>query len=151
MAKGCFEGDDMTKPADFRAPIAIALGAIAGACCRYYVDQWVSQWIEQLFDSGFPIGTMIVNISGCFLMGVVAALITRQGVIPPERILFATTGFLGSYTTFSTYQLDTVQLIDTNHVASVAIYSVGSCLLGLLWLWLGKRLVRAIAPGRFEA
>ena len=88
---------------NIRASVAVSLGAIAGSLCRYYAGQWLTQSI----DTGFPIGTMIVNLSGCFLMGLITTLVAKRFSWNPELILLLTTRFLGAYTTFSAYELDT--------------------------------------------
>ncbi|MEO1522866.1 MAG: fluoride efflux transporter CrcB [Cyanobacteria bacterium J06633_2] len=134
----------MSETTNIRTPLAIGLGAIAGGCCRYYVGQWVGQ----VFDIGFPIDTFVVNVSGCFLMGVVTTLIAKQLFINPDQILFITTGFLGSYTTFSTYELGVFQLFESDMEKYAVIYWLGSPLLGLLGLGMGIVLARAIASFR---
>ncbi len=124
-----------------RAPIAIVLGAVVGALCRYYADQWLSG----LIDSMFPIGTFLVNLSGCFLIGLVTTLAVSQIALTPDLLLLVTTGFLGSYTTFSTYELDSGNLLEVNRLYAL-LYWLGSPLLGMLCFGLGVALIVYLIP-----
>jgi len=114
-----------------RAPIAIALGAMGGALCRYYVSLAAAT-----IGSSFPWGTAIVNISGAFLMGLLVALSPRLGLSPDARLLLGT-GFLGSYTTFSTYVLEGTTLWQTGQGASALVYCLGSLIGGLVCVGAG--------------
>lgn len=124
--------------ATIRNPLAISLGAISGALCRYYLNLW---FVER-FGVSFPYGTFFINITGCFLMGLVFMATETAIAISPEIRLLIATGFLGSYTTFSTYGLETVSLIDTKRVIPALIYGVGSALIGIISVKLGIELVR---------
>ncbi len=123
-----------------RAPIAISLGAIAGALSRYYLTLWCThQW-----GADFPYGTFVINLSGCFWMGFIATLALDVTLISPELRLLLTTGFLGAYTTFSTYGLDTVNLLRMQHWAISGGYWLGSAALGIGCVQLGALLARVI-------
>ena len=125
--------------AAIRHPLAISLGAIAGALSRYYLNLW----FVQRFGVDFPYGTFFINVSGCFLMGLVFALATETAIaFSPEVRLLIATGFLGSYTTFSTYGLDSASLIDTKRFVPALIYGVGSAIVGIISVKLGIELVR---------
>lgn len=124
--------------AAIRNPLAISLGAISGALCRYYLNLW---FVER-FGVGFPYGTFFINITGCFLMGLVFMGTESAIAISPEVKLLVATGFLGSYTTFSTYGLDTVSLIDAKQVIPALIYGVGSAVIGIISVKLGIELGR---------
>ncbi|MEB3211206.1 MAG: fluoride efflux transporter CrcB [Leptolyngbyaceae bacterium] len=134
----------MVELSQFRAPLAVSLGAIAGACCRYYGGQWIGEMV----NLSFPIGTFAVNVSGCFLMGLVITLAAKQWFPHPDYVLLITTGFLGSFTTFSAYELDTLNLLDANRGTEALIYWLGSPLLGMMSFSLGILLARAIAHHR---
>jgi CrcB protein len=125
-----------------RAPIAVGLGAIAGALCRYFIGQWLTQALA----TGFPIGTMLINLSGCFLMGLMTTLATRRFTLSPEVRLLITTGFLGAYTTFSSYELDTAKLVEARNLKEDLKYWVGSPLLGFLCFSAGVGLGRLPKP-----
>ena len=125
--------------AAIRNPVAVSLGAIAGALSRYYLNLW---FVER-FGVAFPYGTFFINMTGCFLMGLVFSLATETVItITPEVRLLIATGFLGSYTTFSTYGLDTVSLIKAVQIVPALIYGVGSALGGIASVKLGMELVR---------
>ncbi|HEY9796988.1 MAG TPA: fluoride efflux transporter CrcB [Leptolyngbyaceae cyanobacterium] len=124
---------------NIRNPIAISLGAIAGALSRYYL----TLWFAKTFGTAFPYGTFFINLSGCFGMGFfVTVALERVATIPPEVRLMITTGFLGAYTTFSTYGLETVTLLRDRNVPAVSIYWPGSAILAILSIQLGVILAR---------
>jgi fluoride exporter len=123
-----------------RAPIAVSLGAIAGALCRYYV----TLWFTHRFGADFPYGTFVINLSGCFLMGLIATLALDLTLISADLRLLLTTGFLGAYTTFSTYGLDTLNLLRMQHWAITGGYWVSSAVLGVVCVQLGTLLARVI-------
>lgn len=124
--------------AEIRNPIAISLGAIAGALSRYYLTLWFSD----RFGVSFPYGTFFINISGCFAMGFFTTFaLNHVTIISPEVRLLVATGFLGAYTTFSTYGLDTVALL-RNNIFTATFYWAGSAILGIICVQLGVILAR---------
>jgi CrcB protein len=134
----------MLKNPALRAPFAISLGAIAGALCRYYIGAWFAQ----LFGTAIPYGTLLINISGCFVMGFFATLSLERAIaIHPDVRLLVTTGFLGSYTTFSTYALDMARLLEHSWESNL-LYCSGSVALGLLALQLGIALAKVARTQR---
>ncbi|MDA0268910.1 MAG: CrcB family protein, partial [Cyanobacteria bacterium] len=82
-----------------RVPIAISFGAMAGALSRYYLTLGFNEW----FGTAFPFGTGFINGSGAFMMGFFATLAIERTLISPDLRLAIAVGFLGSYTTFSSY------------------------------------------------
>ncbi|MFM7427806.1 MAG: fluoride efflux transporter CrcB [Elainella sp.] len=126
-----------------RTSLAISLGAVAGALCRYGLGQWFGQWFGQWLGSGFPYATLFVNVTGCFLLGGFSQFAQLRAMpLDPQMRLLVTTGFLGSYTTFSSYELDTAHLLDRSFAAALA-YWMGTVLLGLLALRSGMALASA--------
>ncbi len=124
-----------------RAPLAISLGAIAGSLSRYYLGSWFSQ----LFGTEFPYGTLLINLTGCFVMGFFTTLALELIIsIHPDVRLLVTTGFLGSYTTFSTYELDAAKLFQERSQEIYLVYWLSSAVLGLLSLLLGNALAQFI-------
>lgn len=124
----------MLKQPVVRTVTAISLGAIAGALCRYYL----SLGIGHLLGTALPYGTLVVNITGCFVMGLLATLSLGQIVsLHPDLRLLLLTGFLGSYTTFSSYELDSAKLLSQRDLQADLIYWTGSVLLGSISLQLG--------------
>ncbi|PIG91672.1 fluoride efflux transporter CrcB [Gloeocapsopsis sp. IPPAS B-1203] len=125
------------------APIAVGLGAIPGALSRYYLTVLCSQW----FGISFPFGTFFINLSGALLMGFFAGLGIEQVIGSPELQLLITTGFLGSYTTFSTYALDTSVLMRGRDRAKMLFYWAGSVALGGICLEIGIALAKLVHDG----
>ena len=122
-----------------RTPIAISLGAISGALSRYYI----TLLLTERFGTGFPYGTFFVNLTGCLMMGFFVTFATeRIPTLSPDIKLLISTGFLGSYTTFSTYGLDSFKLLRNNNLTLSSFYWLGSTFLGLLCIQLGAMLAR---------
>lgn len=121
--------------------IAIAAGGAVGALARHYVAGAVTKFT----GVGFPFGTMSVNIIGSLLMGFLITFFATRFSGPSELRGFLTVGLLGSFTTFSTYSLETVLLIERGDWQSAGIYAIGSLVLGvmalLLGMWLGRLFV----------
>ena len=120
--------------------LLISLGAVLGANARYLLSTVaVARWGDR-----FPWGTLIINVSGSFLLGLLLALVAgRAGGSPAARALLAT-GFLGSYTTFSTFAAETVALGGRGAYAPALAYALGSVALGVgaagLGLLVGSRI-----------
>ncbi len=128
----------LQKPAIWN-PMAVSLGAIAGALSRYYL----SLWFAQRFGVGFPYATLFINISGCFAMGFFFTFtLERIATISPEVRLLVAVGFLGAYTTFSTYALDTLNLLSNRNIAAAGLYWSSSSILGIISVQLGVILAR---------
>jgi fluoride exporter len=122
--------------------LAIGVGALLGANVRFLVANWAAdRW-----GTAFPFGTFIINVSGAFVIGVLLAFLAeRVGLNPLWRLFFAT-GFLGGYTTFSTYAWEALTLAETGAWVRALAYVLGSNLLGFVGVWLGASLAR-LAPG----
>lgn len=106
--------------------LLIGLGGALGAIARHAVDQIT---VYQLGSS--IVGTLIANISGTFLLGLLVGLLSSHSAWPAEIRIFLTVGFLASYTTFSTLSVATVQLIEKGQITSAAVNLGVSILLGL--------------------
>jgi fluoride exporter len=106
---------------------AIAIGAVGGALSRFYI----TEWIKAKFGSKFPMATFGINLSGCLLMGFFFTIFAKIPSYPPELDLCIRTGFLGSYTTFSTYGFDTLILWRNKQTIAIVFYGAGSIILGL--------------------
>lgn len=123
------------------AIVMIAIGAAIGANLRYFV----SLWAAQQWGATFPYGTMLINVSGSLVIGLVmAVLTTRVGISPLWRPLVVT-GLLGGFTTFSTFSYETYSQLVSGSWLAAAINVVGSVGLGLLGVILGVALARLIA------
>lgn len=111
----------------------IGLGGALGAIARYAL----STWITQKYLHAFPWGTFAVNIIGCFLLGIIYTLGTENPVINSDTRLFLSVGFVGAFTTFSTFSLEIFQVIRSGDIRIASFYVLGSLCIGLLALWLG--------------
>jgi len=118
----------------WRAPLAVSLGAVPGALARYYLGLLCLQW----FGAGFPIGTVLINLSGAFVMGFFVTFTLERAISSPDLRLLVAVGFLGSYTTFSTYALELSNLLRSGPLGLGLLYGLGSAGLGLLCLELGR-------------
>ncbi len=113
-------------------------GAVIGAPLRYFLQGRV----QELSSSTMPWGTLAVNISGCLVIGLLATLAEEREMLGREARLFLLVGFLGSYTTFSTYGWETLALLRDNDILRAAAYVGLSTALGLLAVWAGSVLAR---------
>lgn len=119
---------------------AIALGGAVGALSRYGVNIGVAK----LLGIGFPWGTLIINIAGCFLMGVLIARTAQMETVSPELRAFCATGFLGAFTTFSTFSLDFVTMWERGEMMQAALYMIASVILSILALFAGQMIMRGL-------
>lgn len=117
----------------------IALGGALGALARYGLDGAVSRRVP-----GFPLGTLLINVSGSFLLGLLLALFADRLPVPPWLRSTVAVGFLGAYTTFSTWSFDTYRLLESGSWGPAAANVVLSAGAGLLAVGLGTALGRAL-------
>jgi CrcB protein len=121
--------------------VAVAVGAMLGANLRFIVGNWA----VDRFGADYPYGTFIVNVSGAFVIGIVLSFVgERVGINPLWRLFFAT-GFLGGYTTFSTYAWETLTLVQSGNWVPALMYVLGSNVIGFIGVWLGS-VIGSAAP-----
>jgi fluoride exporter len=122
--------------------LLVFVGAGLGGAIRHFVNLTVGR----AFGTAFPWGTAIINVSGSFVMGLLAGwLAFRAGAEWSQSArLFAATGVLGGYTTFSSFSLEAMLLIERNETGAAAAYVGGSVLLGILALSAGLSLARSL-------
>lgn len=116
----------------------IIAGAVVGAPLRYFLQGRV----QDVTPATFPYGTLVVNITGCIVIGLILTLAEDRDVFSRETRLLLVTGFLGSYTTFSTFGYETFALLRDNEVIRASGNVLLSVLAGLLGVWLGSALAR---------
>ena len=119
--------------------LIVFIGAGIGGALRHGVNVGAAR----LFGYGFPFGTLIVNVAGSFLIGLLAGYFAFRPGLPQDVRLFLTTGILGGFTTFSAFSLDGALLIERHAYALAAVYMIGSVVAGLVALFLGLALFRS--------
>ncbi|AHF06233.1 camphor resistance protein CrcB [Desulfitobacterium metallireducens DSM 15288] len=118
----------------------IALGGALGALTRYELGLWISnKW-----NQGFPLHTFLINITGAFLLGFLNILFLERMTISPLWRLGIGVGFLGAYTTFSTFGFEVITLLEGGSYITAATYTLLSILIGFAGVALGIGLARII-------
>ena len=118
----------------------VAIGGAFGAVARHGVNIGA----VQIFGHGYPWGTLIVNILGSFLMGVVIAKFAAMDQVPQELKTLCVTGFLGAFTTFSTFSLDFVTLWERGEMLPAISYVLASVVVSILALFLALFIMRSL-------
>lgn len=108
--------------------LLIGLGGFAGAIARYLVDGAVAERTS----GAVPWGTLVVNVSGSFLLGLLFALSTDRAILPAEIRGPVLIGFIGAYTTFSTYMLESWRLVEAGDLGTALLNLFGSMALGIV-------------------
>jgi len=123
--------------------LVVFLGAGTGGVLRHLVNLTV----PRLLGTGFPFATFLINVSGSFLMGVMTGYLAFRNDLPfsQELRLFLTTGLLGGYTTFSTFSLDFLFLMERGETTLGLAYALGSVALGFLGVFAGIWLLRTLS------
>ena len=120
----------------------VFLGGGLGAALRHGVNLGAARWL----GAGFPFGTLIVNVTGSLLMGLIAGYFAFKGDASQSWRMFLTTGILGGYTTFSAFSLDAAVLYERGEVWPAAIYVVASVVLSIGGLFAGLALRGVLFP-----
>jgi len=116
----------------------VAVGGMVGSLARY----WIAGAVQQAGGSTFPFGTLVVNLVGSLIIGVVINLSLERGAISPETRLLLATGFCGGFTTMSTFSYETLALIADGETLR-ALANVGGSIVGSVGaVWLGLALAR---------
>lgn len=120
--------------------LIIGIGGFAGAITRYAL----AVWIGQKWGRSFPLGTFVINVSGSFLIGLLMTLLTEKFMANPQWRLLLVVGFLGAYTTFSTFEYETGSLIKDSEIVLAALNVVLSVVLGFVALKMGEVIAKSI-------
>jgi len=136
--KTCFKKVVLSK--DMETFLLISLGAIFGANLRY----WIGVWAAGRLGTSFPYGNLIINLTGSFILGFFMTLAVDRLLLDPRWRIFFAVGFLGSYTTFSSYTFESMSLILDNQWMPGLLNLFGSAFLGGLAVFLGIILARAV-------
>ena len=119
----------------------VAAGGALGAMARYLVNRAMNDWL----GAQFPYGTMAINLSGSFVLGLFLTLLAARGALTAEYRLFLAVGFLGAYTTFSTWTFESAALLTGGAPLAALVNLFGSLLLGMLSVFAGIALGRLLA------
>lgn len=135
---GCIFADDgyniaFLPEAEMSIYLAIAFGGSVGAVARYWVSTTTYYWL----GDNFPYGTLAVNVIGSIVLGFLTIILADRLNLSNEIRLGLTVGFLGAFTTFSSFALDTVYLLDSGAILKAVSYGLLSVVLCLLGVWAG--------------
>jgi CrcB protein len=125
--------------------LLVAAGGAIGATARYVV----ADLVHRVASPFFPWGTFVVNVTGCFVFGLVAGAGEAWGVLGPLTRAFVLVGILGGYTTFSSFTYETASLVRGGEMPAAIGNSVGQVAIGLLAFWAAAALVQAVAGARW--
>ncbi|MEN6408467.1 MAG: fluoride efflux transporter CrcB [Anaerolineaceae bacterium] len=120
--------------------LLISAGAVLGANARY----WLGDWAARKWGTAFPYGTLLINITGSLILGFFLTLATERFLIDPRWRLFFAVGFLGAYTTFSTYTYESFNLIYREQWLLGMLNAFGGAIAGLLAAGLGVFLGKSL-------
>jgi CrcB protein len=118
--------------------LIVGCGGFAGAVARYVVSLAVATF----WTGEFPLATFLINVSGSFVLGAFSTMAAQRLSIAPEWRLFVATGFVGAYTTFSTFEYETQRLTEAGTAAWAVLNVVSSVVVGFAAVWLGVRVAR---------
>ncbi|HIS48273.1 MAG TPA: fluoride efflux transporter CrcB [Candidatus Scybalocola faecigallinarum] len=119
--------------------LVVGAGGFIGSVCRYLIGL-----IPLKEGTIFPIKTMIINIVGAFIIGFIAALALKNNAVNPRLILFIKAGICGGFTTFSSFALETGDLIKSGHMGIALVYGLLSLILGVLAVFAGEAAGQAV-------
>jgi fluoride exporter len=120
--------------------LLIAIGGALGSVARY----WVSSTIAARMGISFPYGTMAVNLSACLIIGFAISSMGRQAARTSYWRYLVGIGFIGAYSTFATFEWETLGTLRSEGFLLAALYSLGSFILGLIAVWGGSALAEAL-------
>lgn len=120
--------------------LLIGIGGLCGTVARYLVDTWITDATH----ATFPWGTLVINVTGSFAIGLLFVLTVERGSLPAELRAPLGIGFLGGYTTFSTFMLESLRLAQDGSWTLAVANIAGSVLLGLVAVVAGVALARAL-------
>jgi fluoride exporter len=118
----------------------VGIAGLAGTLLRY----WLSGFVARRYGETFPVGTMVVNVLGCLLAGAIFNLTEERFLINPTLRTVILIGFLGGFTTFSSYGLQTFTLLRDGEFGLATLNVAVSNVLGLVMVWVGYGLVKAL-------
>jgi len=121
--------------------LLIAAGGALGSIARY----WVGSTIAGRMGTRFPLGTFVINLTACLIIGFSLTYLGKRVELSPAWRFFVPIGFIGAYSTFSTYEWETLTTLRSGAFALGALYALGSLIAGLVAVWLGALLAETIS------
>jgi CrcB protein len=121
--------------------LLVGIGGFAGAVVRYGVGTFVTQRM----GLRFPYGTFLINVSGCFLIGFFMHLLAERGVLDLHWLYVVVIGFIGAYTTFSTFEYETMRALQDGQIGIGLLYVGSSVLVGFVMVWVGAQAGKLIS------
>jgi CrcB protein len=118
--------------------LLVGLGGGIGSIARYLTQKWFAE----SFASPFPWGTFIVNLAGCFLIGLIYAIAEKTTVFSPQTRLLLITGLCGGFTTFSAFAFENMSLLRSGDTLYFLLYSIGSVVLGIAAVFAGIAFIK---------
>lgn len=123
-----------------RSLLLVGLGGGIGSIARYLCQKW----FNENYPHPFPWGTFLVNLSGCFLIGVFYAVTEKSAVLSPQTRLLLITGFCGGFTTFSTFAFENMNLLRTGDILYFSVYTIASVALGIVGVFAGVAIMKLL-------
>lgn len=120
--------------------LAIAIGGALGAVSRYIIIGLITDWLGK----NFPYGTLAVNVIGSFFIGVLYVIVVQKMHVSPELKSIMVVGFLGAFTTFSTFSLEAFNFINEGLVLNAITYILSSVILCIMSVWAGVSVAKLI-------
>lgn len=121
-----------------KAILLVGLGSAGGGILRFLIGKWA----HSLIATSFPLGTMIVNILGCFIIGLIYSIFSKNSAADANMQLLLATGFCGGFTTFSSFMHENYVMLENGNFLQLALYTILSIVLGMLALYLAIYLTR---------
>ena len=118
----------------------VGVGGFIGSTLRYII----ALFSMKLWGDGFPFSTLIVNVVGSFLIGIIMGLDAEKGIVPPNIRLLLVTGILGGFTTFSAFSYETISLFDGGRILAGMMNIIITVILGLVAVYIGKTGIRLL-------
>lgn len=111
----------------------VGAGGFLGSIARF----WVGVYVATRMGSRFPYGTFIINISACFLIGLVLTILAERSTLSPNLRYLIPIGFIGAYSTFSTFEFETLRAVQDGQLVIGLLNILGSVIVGFVAVWLG--------------
>lgn len=120
--------------------LLVGLGGGAGSILRYLCQKW----INESYQHDFPLATFLINVFGCFLIGILYALAEKGNILSAHTRLLLITGFCGGFTTFSTFAFENMNLLRTGDSFYFLLYAIGSVVMGIAAVYIGSFIIKIL-------